>query len=254
MRDGREDIGILDQLERRRVALLFLDLARARPLGAPVGDGGGEYGDVGRQRLFDRFEHLPRGLDLDDGHSRRIGQVDRTAHQHDVGARCGRCRGDGVALLARRAVGDEAHRIDRLAGRTRGDEDALAGQRSGAAQQRFRGGDDFERLGHAADAGFARARPSRRHWDRRRERRRPQAAPDCAASPWPPTSAGSSPARSGSACRSRAGRRWRDRRRGRPPFRARRSAVAGATTIRSVSRARRMWPTSNSLCGSNRSV
>ena len=39
-----------------------------------------------------------------------------------------------------------------------------------------------------------------------------------------------------------------------PAILAIRSAVAGATTMRSVSRASRIWPTSNSLCASNKSV
>ena len=39
-----------------------------------------------------------------------------------------------------------------------------------------------------------------------------------------------------------------------PAILASRSAVAGATTIRSASRASLMWPTSNSVVGSNRSV
>ena len=86
--DGRKDIRILDQRERRRAALLFLDLACARALGAPIGDRGGEDGDIGRQRFFNRVEHLPRGLDFDDSYARRVGQVDGTAHQHHVGAGC----------------------------------------------------------------------------------------------------------------------------------------------------------------------
>ena len=60
-----------------------------------------------------------------------------------------------MALLARRTVGDDAHRIDRLGGRSRRHQHALAGERPGAAQDRLDRGGDFERLGHAADAGFA---------------------------------------------------------------------------------------------------
>ena len=67
----------------------------------------------------------------------------------------GRGRGDRVALFARGSVGDEAHRIDRLVGRTRGHQHALARERSGVAQQRLGGGGDLQRLGHAADAGLA---------------------------------------------------------------------------------------------------
>ena len=47
-----------------------------------------------------------------------------------VGAASERLGGDGHAHLAARAVPDEADRIDRLVGRTRGDEHAATGQRS----------------------------------------------------------------------------------------------------------------------------
>ena len=60
-----------------------------------------------------------------------------------------------MTLLARRAVGDHAHGIDRLGSRSRRHQHALTGERPGAAQDRLGRGGDFERLGHAADAGFA---------------------------------------------------------------------------------------------------
>ena len=69
-------------------------------------------------------------------HARRIGQVHRPAHQRHVGAGGGRRRGDGVALLAGGAVGDIAHRIDRLVRRAGGDQHALAlEQLRGAVRQ-----------------------------------------------------------------------------------------------------------------------
>ena len=46
---------------------------------------------------------------------------------------CGRRRRDRMALLAGGAVGDVAHRIDRLMGRARGHQHALAGERASAA-------------------------------------------------------------------------------------------------------------------------
>ena len=109
------------------------------------------------------------------------------------------------------------------------------------------GGDDLQRLRHAADAGFAALRHLAGVRPDETRRRRRRAARDCAASPCSPTSAGSSPARAGSSCRWRAAPR--EARSSAWPFAifAIRSAVAGATTIRSVSRASRIWPTSNSL-------
>ena len=72
-------------------------------------------------------------------------------------------------------------------------------------------------------------------------------ARDCVASPRCATCAGSSPARSApdtpvassTALARSSARPW--------PILARKSAVQGATTTRSVSRASRIWPTSNSL-------
>ena len=96
--------------------------------------------------------------------------------------------------------------------------------------------------------------PSRLHSDQRVRYRRHSVAPDCVVSPRLPTCAGSSPAPEVFLPMLPVARRWRDRRRDRPASFAIRSAVAGATTIKSVSRARRICPTSNSLAGSKRSV
>ena len=60
-----------------------------------------------------------------------------------------------MALLAGRAVGDVAHRVDRLMRRAGGDDDLAAGQRlRPAVEQRLDRGDDLQRLGHAAFAGL----------------------------------------------------------------------------------------------------
>ena len=85
------------------------------------------------------------------------GSVDRAADQRHLGAGRGRRARDRVALLAGGAVGDVAHRVDRLVRRAGRDEDALAGERLArfGAEQRLDRRDDLQRLGHAADAGFA---------------------------------------------------------------------------------------------------
>ena len=67
----------------------------------------------------------------------------------------GRCRGDGVALLAGGAVGDIAHRIDRLVRRTGGDQHAPAGKRARRSELLFHRRDNLQRLGHAAKPAFA---------------------------------------------------------------------------------------------------
>ena len=55
----REDVGILDQVQRRRRALL-LQLLR-RLLDAPVGHRRGADRDIGRQRRLAGRQHLARG-------------------------------------------------------------------------------------------------------------------------------------------------------------------------------------------------
>ena len=106
----------------------------------------------------------------------RVGQVDRPADQRHACARRGGSGGDGVALFARRAVGDVAHRVDRLMRRPGRDQDMPAGERAGrgmvaarqpaekadgarrglfARQRQLDRGEDFRRLGHAARATLA---------------------------------------------------------------------------------------------------
>ena len=72
--DGLEDVGVLDQLEPAARALApFLIFSRGLGGDAPVGHGGGEDGDVGRQRRAHGLQHLARGLDADDLDAGRIG-------------------------------------------------------------------------------------------------------------------------------------------------------------------------------------
>ena len=59
-----------------------------------------------------------------------------------------------MALLARRVIGDVAHRIDRLARRARGHKRALTLEGAAGRQHRRDGGHDLRRLRHAAGAVF----------------------------------------------------------------------------------------------------
>ena len=54
------------------------------------------------------------------------GEADGPRDEGNVGAKCGERFGDGETLLARRAVGDHPHRVDRFVGRPGGDDDVLA--------------------------------------------------------------------------------------------------------------------------------
>ena len=103
------------------------------------------------QRRLDRGEHLGGGLDLDDGGAGRARRLGRAGDEGDAGAAAGERRGDGAALAAGRAVGDVAHRVDRLVGRPGGDEDVPA-RRAAAGEGGVDRGDDLRRLGHAAEA------------------------------------------------------------------------------------------------------
>ena len=219
MRDGRQDIGILDQLERRRAALLLLDFAFARPVRARQSATAAANTATSAGSAFSTAASICRAVSTcttDD--AGRIGQLTGPLTNTTSAPAAA-----AAAAMAWPCLPDE-----RLAMKRTGSIGSLVGPDvtstrlpvsgsppcAGSPQQRRR----FRAARPCGRCRLRRARPSRRHSGRRSECRRPQAAPDCAASPWPPTCAGSSPAQSGSACRLQATRRWRDRRRGRPPF------------------------------------
>ena len=95
----------------------------------------------------------------------------RRGHQDDVGAPVGGGLGHGVALLARRAVGDEADRVDRLAGPAGADHDPSPGEvpvravevpEPGRPSERppTDGGHDVGRLGQASGADVTAGQPA----------------------------------------------------------------------------------------------
>ncbi len=159
----REDVGIFGELQRRRRAV-FLELLR-RGLDPPIGHGRGADRDLDRQRRLARLEHVARGFDMrrtvtPGGSGSAVGPGD----QHRLGAGARQRGRDGVALLARGAVGEIAHRVDRLVRRAAGDERAAALERTGRrASPRWR-----RRSPAARPCGLARSRPrrARRHWGR----------------------------------------------------------------------------------------
>ena len=70
----------------------------------------------------------------------------------DCCALAGALRGERGALLARRAVADEADRVDRLPGASGGDDDPTSGEATTSCQQGSGGLDDRIGLGEAAGA------------------------------------------------------------------------------------------------------
>ena len=102
-------------------AVLLGQLVAGRTLRPEVGHGGGHDDDVGalRRRRHGSL-HVGRRLDVDPRHAAgHVGRQRRAATTvTSVTAAPRRRRGhrDGVALLARRAVRDEAHRVEGLTG------------------------------------------------------------------------------------------------------------------------------------------
>jgi hypothetical protein len=256
MADRGEDVRILHHLEGGRpLARHLLHLLAAFAFRAPVGDGGDEHARIRRQLGLDGRQHLPSGLDA--GHCTPAGSAmrDRAGDQSDVGAQTGKGGGDGVALLARRAVGDVAHRVDRLMGGAGGDRRSFlpasglgtpsssasmaATISSGSAMRPFA---RLPALGHLAPFGPTKAMPSRRAPSRFR---RVAGCSHIFGFIAGATSTGLSVASSTVEARSLASP---------AAILAIKSAVAGATTTRSASRDSRIWPTSCSSSRSKRSV
>ena len=152
---------------------VLLEFLLARVGGAPVGDRGGEDARHRPAALPRPRRSMSRALS-----TRTVftpgGSGSVTGPETSVTLGAGRGRGarDGVALLAGGAVGDVAHRIDRLVRRAGGDQDALAGERLVCASRRASSmlldrRDDLQRLGHAAECRPRRFPPSRRRSGRR---------------------------------------------------------------------------------------
>ena len=121
-------------------AVVLLDLAVGRRAGPEVGHRGGHHDHVGRVgrglehgRLPSRPRSRPRTTSTPAGAGRSTVVTSVT-----LAPRRGGLGGDGVALLARRAVGDDPHRVDRLAGAAGGDERRARPARSRGAEHRAR--------------------------------------------------------------------------------------------------------------------
>ena len=107
------------------------------------------------KRRQDRVGHLLGGLDVDAVDAGGRFERHRPGDQRHSRAGLGGGGGDREALPARRAIGDDPHRIDRLVGRPGGDEDVLARESSLAEEVGRAESIDILRLGQAARAEFA---------------------------------------------------------------------------------------------------
>ena len=209
--------GIRHQFQRRRRgAGQLLDLARGGARDAPIGNRGGEHRDIGRQRRLAGVQHLLRAFHALHRDAGGIGHRYRSADQRHARAQFGERRGDRMALPSAGAVGDVAHRIDRLVRRSAGDQRVAPGQRPRRRQQRLDRRQDRRRFGEPARAEFvaghrALVRPDDMDAARGQQRHVRHASPHAA------TCARSSPARPAPACRSPAAASRQDRPRGPPP-------------------------------------
>ena len=169
-----QDVGGLLEHDGVEAARLLLDLARRGPRRPVVGHGRGHHdhvGPVGRARH--RLVHLRRGLHRAAVDARGDRPIDG-GHQRDRGAAGRGLFGQGVALLARGAVGDEADGVDRLAGAAGGDDHAAGPASDGGVSRRRTASSTIRRIGQAALAqitagqpslaGATTRRPSRRAW------------------------------------------------------------------------------------------
>src|SRR4029079_13234461 len=151
--DRCKDVRILDQWQLRRgFAGLFLELLLGGIGHTPVCDRGSEDRDVGRQRTLDRIKHFTGAFNFDYLESVWISHLHRSAYQRDVGAGGSSCGGDCMTLLARRAVSDIAHRVNRLLRRGRCPQHPSSPDpaRGVCRQQLFNGRRDLPRPPHPA--------------------------------------------------------------------------------------------------------
>ncbi len=140
----------------------FLILDDGQVLGPEVGGGGRHHDGVGGgARLEHALLELGRGLDLDHLDPGRVGQGHVGGDEGDLGPAGRGGAGQRVALEARGAVADEAHRVEVLAGAAGGDHHVETGEVLGggaavlaAAGEDVGGqGEDLGRVGQPALAG-----------------------------------------------------------------------------------------------------
>ena len=133
--EGGEDVRRAAHLQRE-VAVALLQLPLARRGGGVVGHGGGGEDEVGVGVLLRGGMHLVGARDVEALEARRGRERGRAADEHHAGAAPGSGLGEGVAHRTRRAVREEADRVDGFARRAGGDENLLAVERAGGAEHR----------------------------------------------------------------------------------------------------------------------
>ena len=157
------------QLDRRWPSgVALLDLGGGNLRGPEVGDRRRHHQHVRRGGvLVHRVAQLLRRADV---HHLDAGRIDQSrgvpGDQRDLGAALGGDARHRVTLLARAAVADEPHRVDRLAGAAGGHQELAAGevvgQRVVAFQQQLGQRGDLLRLGQPAGAAVGAGEPAER--------------------------------------------------------------------------------------------
>ena len=111
------------------------------------------------------FAHLRRRAHGDGFHAARRGQRHRSGNQDDARAPCRRGFGQRIAHFAARAIGDIAHRVERLLRRSGCDQHHFIFQVAPLARGTPDGLHDLFRFGHAALAGHAASQVSDARFD-----------------------------------------------------------------------------------------
>ena len=111
-----QDVGVGGQRKAGGTFVSLLQLLVGRSGDLPIGNGSGADRNVAWQAVEAGRQHLLGRAYVLHAYALRVRQAGRPRDQCGVRPQVGQGLGDCVALLARRAIGDVAHRVDRLMG------------------------------------------------------------------------------------------------------------------------------------------
>ena len=154
-RNGGQNVGVFREFQRRGTArAILLHLGTGGIGNAPVRHGGRHHGRIHRQGGLHGLQHLAGGFHPDHLNALRRRHAGRAGHEHHLRPQIAQRRRQRRALRPGRAVGNIAHRINRLMRRTRGHKNAPPRQRA-IRQFGFDGVKDVCGLDHAPRPEFA---------------------------------------------------------------------------------------------------